>query len=612
MKKTWVALSDKTKDKIVVAIGIAVAVGCVLLLVPSVQTIGIKIGEKIAGRTLRDYNKWHRVIFSYGITILLFDIFEVVVYFNPQNFFSHILPKHYAKILTVLCVATTVLFIWFAMISSDIWTDEAYSLSAARHSFIELLKMGEKADIGHPPAYHAALSIWNGIFGDNIRNARIFSALPMVLLVWLGALFLKKEFSEKSAVAFVLLLLSSWYVFYHSFEIRMYSWAMFWVAISSMIAWYAMKTKKIRYLFCFVISAVCGAYTHYYAAFALIIYFIALAVWFVFSDKDKKMSKKNFLYVSLAAAVGVVLYSPWIACVLRAMSRYAGGSHSWMYQYYIDAGGIIGIVKQCFGMIFSSNGVSKYLFFIGCIVFAVGTTLSNEKKDYKYVWQMFNFFIPFALILTGVIVSISVKPLLIDRYVYPVAALPILFFCATLSQFLCKVKIPKIINKSNCTIEKIFILLFILLILYAHKNTQASFHYISFRQKQAVEFQKAFTGVERLTENNFAFVSASGAWILGYLYPDKIAYTKNGTGKKAYPTGQVYKNISDLPETGNFCVLIDAIGEEKDEAVFERVSFSGGRWNFYKDIYLAHTKDEVLALLEKDAKYLEEKVTSKN
>lgn len=63
-----------------------------------------------------------------------------------------------------------------------------------------------------------------------------------------------------------------------------------------------------------------------------------------------------------------------------------------------------------------------------------------------------------------------------------------------------------------------------------------------------------------------------------------------------------FKNISDLPEKGDFCVIINAIGEEKDDTAYARL-YLGGRWD-YSDVYLCTTKTEVLKLLAKDEAYV--------
>lgn len=71
---------------IITAIFIVVAIVGLILLIPAVQNIGIKIGEALADRELRNYDKWHKVMMRGGVMLLIADIAVTVLYFLDKKF----------------------------------------------------------------------------------------------------------------------------------------------------------------------------------------------------------------------------------------------------------------------------------------------------------------------------------------------------------------------------------------------------------------------------------------------------------------------------------------------------------------------------------------------
>lgn len=79
-------LENKKINFIAIVAFASLALAGILLMIPAVQNIGIKIGEMIAGRELRNYDKWHRMMTHGGVMLLIVDIAGIVSYFLDKKF----------------------------------------------------------------------------------------------------------------------------------------------------------------------------------------------------------------------------------------------------------------------------------------------------------------------------------------------------------------------------------------------------------------------------------------------------------------------------------------------------------------------------------------------
>jgi hypothetical protein len=106
---------------------------------------------------------------------------------------------------------------------------------------------------------------------------KMVSVFPTILMVIFASLFLKKEFSDKTAIIFLLSCIASQSIAHYSIEIRMYSWALFFITMMAVSAWYFLKSGKIRWWMAMLFCTVSAAYTHY---FALLLPVLAIFYYF--------------------------------------------------------------------------------------------------------------------------------------------------------------------------------------------------------------------------------------------------------------------------------------------------------------------------------------------
>ncbi len=188
-------------------------------------------------------------------------------------------------------------------INQTFWYDEAYTISIMKYSFTEIWKI-TAGDV-HPPLYYFMLKIFITIFGDSLFVMRVFSNLGVMACCLLGLFPIRRLFGEKVSFIFVLLMVLIPINQYLGVEIRMYSWAMFFVLACSI---YAYEVFQKENLFCYpkmTLFGICAAYTHYYALIAVFSIFLMLAIYLF-------TKRKNLVRPILFSIVFLLAYSPWI------------------------------------------------------------------------------------------------------------------------------------------------------------------------------------------------------------------------------------------------------------------------------------------------------------
>lgn len=105
-------LENKKNNCIIIFAFVSLALVGILLMIPAVQNIGIKIGEMIAGRELRDYNKWHGVINEISRFVLMCSVVSLFFFFAPNVKFD--IAKY--KIEYVFIISIIITFILHFML----------------------------------------------------------------------------------------------------------------------------------------------------------------------------------------------------------------------------------------------------------------------------------------------------------------------------------------------------------------------------------------------------------------------------------------------------------------------------------------------------------------
>lgn len=185
----------------------------------------------------------------------------------------------------IVVIIIGILFISLGAFHKNIWFDESYSVGLARHTFGEIWSIGGH-DV-HPILYYWMLRIVYLITGGSIIAYKIFSVIPIAILIILGYTHIRKDFGEKTGFIFSFLTVVLPEVAVYAVEIRMYSWAILAVTILSIYAYRLSKEDNTKNWIIFGISSLASIYLHYYGLMAAGLINVILLVYLIIK-KEKK------------------------------------------------------------------------------------------------------------------------------------------------------------------------------------------------------------------------------------------------------------------------------------------------------------------------------------
>ncbi|OGO88394.1 MAG: hypothetical protein A2Y15_01080 [Clostridiales bacterium GWF2_36_10] len=172
------------------------------------------------------------------------------------------------RLLTILHIAVWLagtVFLITGAFATCLWFDESYSVGIINHNLLDICLISS-GDV-HPPLYYVLLKIFTLFFGKSLVSLRMFSILFTSLLAGVGYTHLRKDFGAKIGFWFTTLMFLFAITYRYAIEIRMYTLAPYLVTMMAIYAYRFYKSgmtdKKSKYMF--LIFAILGAYTHYYA-----------------------------------------------------------------------------------------------------------------------------------------------------------------------------------------------------------------------------------------------------------------------------------------------------------------------------------------------------------
>ena len=209
-----------------------------------------------------------------------------------------ILVLLYMATLIASVVTISVLF----MMKESLRLDEAQSIWQTSHTLGGTLEI--VAQDVHMPMYHVLLHYWMIVFGTGVEAVRSMSLVFFVacipVLYLLSRTILNRGWSLVVITLFALSPFMNWY----GSEARMYTLLTFFALLSQYF--YVRILQGKQGWGGYAITAIIGAYSHYFFMFTL----AAQAIFYLFNrNKFKAGSLKRFI----ATAVGVIIaIAPWI------------------------------------------------------------------------------------------------------------------------------------------------------------------------------------------------------------------------------------------------------------------------------------------------------------
>ena len=330
---------------------------------------------------------------------------------NTDKKMKKIEDKYILGVL-ILYTGIIVLISFSRIFDNAFWGDECYSIGLVKMGFMEMIQE-TGADV-HPPLYYILLRVISSMLGQKGHVFHLVSVIPVGLTLFFAVSKVYKKFG--ACVAFLLVT----FVFFldtailFSVEVRMYSWANFFVLMSFYEMHEIMMFNKKKNWILFSIFSLAAAYTHYYALVAVAFLYVMLIIYEVWK---KGQTWKKTLAVCVAA---VVVYLPWLINLLQAFERTA---NSWWVEE-------IPKIRYCIEYLFASKMSLLYVGIWGVgIVILFYNTYVKKKENFEFTfWILSGLISIVGTIGVGELVSILWRPMFQTRYVYVVAGIAWLTF----------------------------------------------------------------------------------------------------------------------------------------------------------------------------------------
>lgn len=321
----------------------------------------------------------------------------------------------------LLLLLAAIAFIFFIANGSynSIWFDEGFSIILIKNSFSEIWAV-TATDV-HPPLYYLMLKLFTLIFGDSIQICRFFSTLPILLLIVVACIKVRKIWGFATSSFFVILLTFMPVMQYAAYEIRMYSWAMFFVFMTFIYAYESYKFSQWKWTIGlkFLLFSLAAAYTHTYALisvfFIYAIYFIALIV------RDRRRILP-FIGISVCFTI---CYLPWIINLLYQVSVVkedywitpinADSFLSYLF-YYTNLLYSWGNKADMWSFIYRIKGALALILWFVSLILGILAFKNRKQANGKFYIAVLSFIVFLLPIATGIVISLVVRPVYVSRF----------------------------------------------------------------------------------------------------------------------------------------------------------------------------------------------------
>lgn len=211
-----------------------------------------------------------------------------------------------------------IIFVSLGAFHTNTWFDENYSLGLANHSISEIWEIGGN-DV-HPILYYWFLRIVSLLTGGSIIAYRVFSIIPIAIIMILGYTHIRKDFGERTGFIFTFLSAFLPQMTLYATEIRMYSWAMLAVTLVAIYAHRLLKEDNTKNWIIFGISSLASIYLHYYGLMAAGLINVALLIYLII-----KKRKKGIIFIISFGLVQALAYLPWLVSLFTQMGNVSSG-----------------------------------------------------------------------------------------------------------------------------------------------------------------------------------------------------------------------------------------------------------------------------------------------
>ena len=328
-------------------------------------------------------------------------------------FIKKFLESNSKNICAILLFALSLTFLCFTFIrcfDNVFWGDEGYSIKLSNMGGV-LLMLKETANDVHPPLYYIFAKVLYQIFGNKPIAYHLSAFLPYSFMVIFALTCIRNNFKTITALFLVTLLIFSECALRYSIEARMYALAAMFVLFAYFSLYKILSTNEVKYWCLFVISSLGAAYTHYYALLSVSFFYVALII---FSFYKKNIFKRTLF----ACFITVIAYLPWLFYGL--LGAFLRTSDNWWLGSIPDLDTLLLFVFD-------------YKILFAVFIFAVVSYFFKSSKKFKqnfvnHFWIFCGILSFVSTIAVGYILSYTIRPFFLERYLFPLAPVMFLIF----------------------------------------------------------------------------------------------------------------------------------------------------------------------------------------
>ncbi|MFZ5987127.1 MAG: ABC transporter permease subunit [Bacillota bacterium] len=294
-----------------------------------------------------------------------------------------------------------------------LWYDESYSAAVTNHSIADIWTITSLDS--HPPLYFIMLKIFSMVFGKSEGSLRLLSAVGILCLAMLGMGPVRRAFNKFTGIVFTIIVLILPMSLSMGQEARMYTLAAFFVTGSVLYGYLCTDKGKVSDFIKFGLFTLAAAYTHYYALLA-----VAIANAIIFVYLLIQFDKRKITAFIITAFSVVVCYIPWITALIGQVNKVS--KDFWIPP--VTGQVIWQALIYPFRAKFRSNFIFTIPSFIGAVLLiysGICHAVTKRKKEGLLTGLAVLTYI--LTLAAAVIASDLIRPVFVERYIFPVVGL---------------------------------------------------------------------------------------------------------------------------------------------------------------------------------------------
>lgn len=286
--------------------------------------------------------------------------------------------------------------------------DEFYTLSWCRISWSDFLY--EVFHDTSPFLYYFMIRPIAVLTGQNIFIARLFSIIAFLIVLIIGATFVKKHFGKKAMFFYLVIIYMNPFMMQKSTEIRMYIWATAFTLLSGVYNYKLLTNPTRKDWIKFTVFSLLAAYTHYYAVLTMVFLYLGLLLFYLITRQKREI--KNWFICSITT---VISYLPFLLIAIFQIKESNGG-------WIPTPSSRLAPLKELF---YSEFNGSEYLYLAIMVSFTIFAFIAFlRKKAPEFYWSLVCCSAIWGITAFGIIFGQLIKPILLSRYlIIPVCLL---------------------------------------------------------------------------------------------------------------------------------------------------------------------------------------------